>query len=302
MRVTQLSGGVGGARLARGFNLIPGVDLTVVVNVGDDLPYKGLYVSPDLDTVTYTLAGMEGPQGWGRADDTFSAHEEMVRLGSRDDFKVGDADLGLKLLRTEAISQGVSLSAFTDDIRMRLGIRSRIIPATDDSLSTVILTADGLELDFREYFVARRHQDQVEQLRFVGAETSDPAPGVLEAIESSDLLVIGPSNPPLSIWPILAVPGIEDRVRAHPRVVAVSPLIGGKPVKGPADRVIRDLGYGTGTRGVLSCYVGLLNRLVVDQTDHEDERTMNGVDVRAMDTMIKDPERATALASAILEL
>ncbi len=301
MRVTQLSGGVGGARLARGFDLLPNVELTVVVNVGDDLPYRGLHVSPDLDTVTYTLAGVEGPEGWGRADDTFIADEEMARLGASGDFRVGDLDLALKLLRTGAMADGISLSTFTRGICAHFGIRSEVLPATDEVLRTVVVTSEGLELDFREYFVTRGQKDQVARLEFVGADRATPAPGVMDSITSCDMLVIGPSNPPLSIWPILAIPAVEKAVREHPRVVAVSPFIGGRPVKGPADRVIEDLGLGTGTDGVISCYEGLIDTLFVDRSDEKDLEEINDMDVRVTDTLIRDPEKARQLASVILQ-
>ncbi|MGA8039940.1 MAG: 2-phospho-L-lactate transferase CofD family protein, partial [Acidimicrobiia bacterium] len=181
------------------------------------------------------------------------------------------------------------------------GIGSVILPATDDMLRTVIVTHDGQELDFREYFVTRRHRDGVARLEFVGADVAKPAPGVMDSISSCDVLVIGPSNPPLSIWPILAIPGVEDAVRSHPRVVAVSPLIGGQPIKGPADRVIQDLGLGTGTDGVASCYRGLIHTLFVDRSDEKDSGQVDDVEVRATDTLIRDPEKARQLASVIIQ-
>jgi LPPG:FO 2-phospho-L-lactate transferase len=300
--VTQLSGGVGGARLARGFDRLEDADLTVIVNVGDDLPYHGLAVSPDLDTVVYTLAGVEGPQGWGRADDSFAAHQEMGRFWPEDDFMVGDLDLALKLFRTRLMAEGATLAVATEAIRRAFGVRSAVIPASDDELRTTIVTEGGERLDFREYFVTRRHEDRIQEVVFSGAESASPAPGVIGAIAGADILVIGPSNPPLSIWPILAIPGVREAVAAHPRVIGVSPLIGGRAVKGPAAEVLADLGLGSGTEAVLAGYPDLLDVLVVDTADRAGTGDRSGTLVVAADTRISEPEAARTLAAAILAL
>jgi LPPG:FO 2-phospho-L-lactate transferase len=302
MKVAELSGGVGGARMARGLEAVDEIELVVVVNVGDDLPTHGLYVAPDLDTVVYTLAGEEGPQGWGRAGDSFVANAEFARFGMDNHFQIGDRDLALKIYRTDRLSRGDPLSTVTASVRSAFAIRAEILPASDDAVRTVVTTEEGTRLSFQEYFVTRRHTDRVQRLEFDGAEGARPAPGVVEAIESAERVVIGPSNPPLSIWPILAVPGIEEAVRRHPKVIAVSPLIGGKAVKGPADTVMADLGLGRGTRAVLAAYEGLIDLLVVDDADSEDVGETDGVAVVAMSTLIQSRADGERLARGILAL
>jgi len=298
MRVVELSGGVGGARLARGLAALPEVDLTVVVNVGDDASNHGLHISPDIDTVVYTLAGVEGPQGWGRAGDTFHMNEELARFGVDNTFQLGDLDLALKLFRTNLISDGEPLSSITTDIARSFGLDSSVLPVTDDRVRTMVRTDSGW-LSFQEYFVARRHQDQVLELRFDGAGTALPAPGVIEAIETADLVVIGPSNPPLSIWPMLAVSEVRAAVERRRPVTAVSPLIGGKTVKGPADRVLASLGLPPGNAGVAGAYEGLIDRLVIDTSDGDDEATLEGIDVLVTDTLIEGPAAAARLAGEL---
>jgi LPPG:FO 2-phospho-L-lactate transferase len=302
MNVVELSGGVGGARLARGLDAVEDMALTVVVNVGDDLPTHGLYVSPDLDTVVYTLAGIEGPQGWGRADDIFVTNTELARFGVDNSFALGDLDLALKIYRTESLESGLTLAAITDVVRLSFGLTASILPASNDRVRTMVTTKEGERLTFQEYFVGRRHQDPVRQVEFEGAETATPAPGVIEAIDAADLLVIGPSNPPLSIWPILAIDQIERAVSRHPRVIAVSPLIGGKALKGPAHSVMADLGLGTGTRAVIASYRGLIHTLVVDGSDEADTGQVDGVTVVALDTRIAGRTEAMRLAEGILRL
>jgi LPPG:FO 2-phospho-L-lactate transferase len=278
------------------------VDLTVVVNVGDDATIHGLHVSPDLDTVVYTLAELEGPQGWGRADDTFSANSELARFGVDNSFRLGDLDLALKIYRTSRLSNGEPLSAVTGSITAAFGLEVRVFPASDDPLRTMVTVESGERLSFREYFVDRGHRDHVRRLDFEGADKTSPAPGVVESIDGADLVVIGPSNPPLSIWPIFAVDQIEAAVRRHPRVVAVSPLIGGRALKGPADIVLADIGLGSGTAGVLAAYEGMIDILVVDVTDRADTGVIDGVEVVALETLIVEPGPAAALARAILAL
>jgi LPPG:FO 2-phospho-L-lactate transferase len=301
-RVVELSGGVGGARLARGIDALPDVDLTVVVNVGDDLPLHGLHVSPDLDTMVYTLAGVEGQHGWGRADDSFRANSELARFGVENRFQLGDLDLALKIYRSNRMAQGETLTEVTDSVRAGFGIRSKVLPASNEPVRTMVTTTDGITLTFREYFVDRGHRDHVSKLEFAGAQDATAAPGVLEAIDGADLLVIGPSNPPLSIWPILAIEAIEQAVRRHPRVIAISPLIGGRTLKGPADVVMSDLGLGSGSSAVVASYDGLIDTLVVDVTDNGDESEVEHVGIVALETRITDPADAAQLARAILGL
>jgi LPPG:FO 2-phospho-L-lactate transferase len=298
MRVTLLSGGVGGARLARGFEALAGVELTVIVNVGDDDEVYGLSISPDLDTVVYTMAGVEGPHGWGRSSDSTTVMEELSRFGVDTSFLLSDRDLALNLYRTNRRAGGAPLSQITAEIAASFGLRSSVIPVTDDTMRTQVrLAADGRWLDFQTYFVLRRHADRIDDIRFVGADRAVPAPGVLDAIGAADRLVIGPSNPVLSIWPILAVTGIEQAIRAHGRVVAVSPLIGGRAVKGPAADVMDALGYETGPRGVVAAYRGLVTDLVVEPGD---QVALNGVAVHTTDTMIPSLAESKRLAEEIL--
>lgn len=299
MRVVELSGGVGGARLARGLDALSGVELTVVVNVGDDASNHGLYISPDLDTVVYTLAGIEGPLGWGRAGDTFAMNEELGRFGVDNTFQLGDRDIALKLFRTNQIANGAPLSTVTRKVGEAFGLKARVLPVTDDELRTRVRVADGW-ISFQEYFVARRHGDEVLELAFEGAETARPAPGVIEAIEGADVVVIGPSNPPLSIWPMLAVPGIRETVSRHTAVTAVSPLIGGKTLKGPADRVLMSLGLPAGNLGVAQAYEGLIDRLVIDQSDGDDAAAMPHIETLVTDTLITEPSAARRLASELV--
>lgn len=302
MKVVELSGGVGGARMARGLAALENVDLTVVVNVGDDLPTHGLYVAPDLDTVVYTLAEVEGPHGWGRAGDSFTTNTELARFGVDNRFQLGDLDLALKIYRTQRMGDGDPLSVITGAIRSSFGIAADIFPASDDSVRTMVTTTEDLILTFQEYFVERGHRDHIRHLEFEGAAGAEPAPGVLEAIDSADVVIIGPSNPPLSIWPILAVDEIEKAIGRHPKVVAVSPLIAGKTIKGPADVVLADLGLGLGNAGVLASYRGLIDTLVIDTSDQSEAGTIDDVAIVAMDTLIGEREQAELLARAILQL
>lgn len=276
--------------------------LTVIVNVGDDDFIYGVHVAADLDTVTYTLAGIEGPQGWGIADDTFHVMEEMAARGVDTSFRLGDKDLATCLRRTEALRKGTSLSSFTRDLGLSLGTDICIVPATDDQMRTMVNLPDGRTISFQEYFVRRKHQDVVRALEYVSAADSRPAPGVLEAIGAADLIVVAPSNPPLSIWPILAVPGIRDAVADARPVVAVSPLFGGKAVKGPAEKVMASLGLPAGTQGVLKAYEGLLEMLVVDSADVVDEKLSTATTrVVAHDTRIADPAAGGAFASWLVD-
>ena len=301
MNVAVLSGGVGGARFVRGLaeTLDPG-QVTVVVNVGDDLEVLGLHVSPDLDSVLYALAGLNDEErGWGRAGESWHALETVTALGGEDWFRLGDRDLGLHLVRTQALRAGEPLSAVTTRLAGALGIRTRVLPATDDPLRTQVETAAGL-LDFQEWFVGRGHRDEPDGFRFEGAEAARPAPGVLEALEQAELLLIAPSNPHVSIWPILAVAEIRGAL-ADRRVpcIAVSPLVGGRAVKGPADRMLARLAGGTSPAHVAGCYEGLIDALVVDEADADD---LDGLAVRPIvtRTIMTDAAARRRLAEAAL--
>ncbi len=301
MKVAVLSGGVGGARFVRG--LVDAVDpsgVTVVGNVGDDLEVLGLHVSPDLDSIIYALADLNDEErGWGRAGETWNALESAAELGGDAWFRLGDRDLGLHLVRTEALRRGETLSAVTAGLAEALGIEARILPATDDRLRTWVET-DAAELSFQDWFVRRGHRDEVLGVRFEGAEAARPAPGVLEALGEADLIVIAPSNPFVSIGPILAVEEIRAAI-TNRRVpsVAVSPLIGGKAVKGPADRMLNRLAGGTSPAQVTDCYKGLIDALVYDEADGEVELDVRSIVTR---TLMSDADARRRLAEAALSV
>ena len=301
MNVAVLSGGVGGARFVQGLlDAIDPAGVTVIGNVGDDLEVAGLHVSPDLDTLLYTLGGVgDDERGWGRAGETWQALEVARELGAETWFQLGDKDLGLHLARADALERGEPLSAVIDRFARALGITARILPATDDRLRTWIQTAAG-ELPFQEWFVRLRHEPDVLDVRFEGAETARPAPGVLEAVAEADLIVIAPSNPFVSIGPVLAVQEIHTAI-TNRRVpcVAISPLIGGKAVKGPADRMLSRLKGGTDPFQVTQCYLGLIDALVYDEVDGE----VDLGDVRPIvtRTLMTDASARRRLAESALE-
>jgi LPPG:FO 2-phospho-L-lactate transferase len=294
-----LTGGVGGAKFVRALvETLGGESVTAIVNVGDDVEVLGMDVSPDIDSVVYSLAGLHDEQrGWGRADETWNALDTVRTLGGESWFALGDRDLGLHLVRTAALRRGKPLSEITRRFVRALGVDASVLPATDDRLRTIIVTPAG-EFPFQEWFVARRHADAVEAVRYEG-ETS-PAPGVLAAIEGADLLLLAPSNPYVSIGPILAVAAIREAFAAR-RVpcVAVSPLVGGRAVKGPADRMLTRLAGGTTPAHVSSCYVGLIDALVVDDSDD-----VEGLDVRPVvtRTLMVDADSRRRVAEAALSV
>jgi LPPG:FO 2-phospho-L-lactate transferase len=276
--------------------------LTVIVNVGDDDYMYGVHVAADLDTVTYTLAGVQGSGGWGIAADTFTVMDELARRGIDSTFRLGDRDLATCLLRTARMRQGFTLSQVTAEIAASLEVTARVVPASDDPVATRVRIPSGEWLSFQDYFVQRGHRDEVADITFDGAATATAAPGVVNAIANAHLVVLAPSNPPLSIWPILAVPGIRDAVRAADRVVAISPLIGGEALKGPAADVLRSLGLGVGTAGVLAAYDGLLTSLVIDTVDRRDTALATPeVAVVAADTHIAEPAAGRDFAAWLLE-
>ena len=300
MRVTILAGGLGGSRFARAFaETIAPADLAVVGNVGDDLNVFGLHVSPDLDTILYTLAGvLDEEQGWGRAGETWNALSTAEELGGEAWFRLGDRDLGLHLVRTEALRAGERLSALTARLARSLGVETRILPATDDRLRTWVETPAG-ELPFQDWFVRRRHRDEVDGLRFEGADQATAAPGVLEALAEADLIAIAPSNPLVSIGPIVAVGEIRSALeRRRVPAVAVSPLIGGRTVRGPADRMLARLAGGTGPAQVTDCYKGLIDALVIDMADADEPAGIRTIVTR---TLMRDAESRRRLAEAVLE-
>ena len=302
MNVVVLSGGVGGARFVRGVVDVAGASATCVVgNVGDDVEVLGLHISPDLDSILYALAGLADEQrGWGRSGETWNARETVGSLGGEDWFALGDRDLGLHLVRTQALDAGEPLSAVTARLAEELGVAVRLLPATDDRLRTWLETPAGT-FPFQEWFVARGHRDEVDAVRFEGEEAARPAPGVLDAIAAADLLLVAPSNPYVSVWPILAVPELREAL-ARRRVpsVAVSPLIGGRAVKGPADRMLQRLAGGTSPRHVAGCYPGLIDALVVDEADADDLDGLGEVRPIVTRTLMSDADARRRLAEAAL--
>jgi LPPG:FO 2-phospho-L-lactate transferase len=302
MNVVLLSGGVGGAKLAAGLHdvLGPG-ELTIVGNVGDDVEVLGLHVSPDLDSVLYGLAGLnDAERGWGRAGETWQALESARSWGGEGWFMLGDLDIGLHLVRTQALRAGEPLSAITARLVSAAGLATRLLPATDDPLRTLLVTPEGT-FAFQKWFVARRHEDPVDALVYDGAEGTQPAPGVIDAIAGADAIVIAPSNPYVSIHPIFAVPGIRAALEArNVRSVAVSPLIGGLAVRGPLDRMMQRLAGGTTPNHVTACYEGLLDTLVIDGADAHDDAD-GDVGLVVTDTLMTDREAARRLAHSTLE-
>jgi LPPG:FO 2-phospho-L-lactate transferase len=302
VNVVVLSGGVGGARFVRGLVDVVGASgVTVIGNTGDDLEVLGLHVSPDLDSIVYALAGLnDEKRGWGRAEETWHALETVSELGGESWFALGDRDLGVHLVRTEALRAGEPLSRVTARIGRAFGVEATVLPATDDLLRTWIATAAG-EFSFQEWFVARGHLDEVDGLRFEGAGAAGAAPGVLDAFAAADLVVVAPSNPYVSIAPILAVAEIRLAVeRRTVPCVAVSPLIGGRAVKGPADRMLARLGGGTSPRHVAACYPGLIDALVVDAADAADVDGLGGVRPIVARTLMSGPAARRRLAEAAL--
>jgi LPPG:FO 2-phospho-L-lactate transferase len=309
--VVVLAGGVGAARFLRGLvRVVPPEEVTVIGNTGDDLVVYGLHVSPDLDIVTYTLAGtVDEERGWGIAGDTHHVLEELRALGVEAWFTLGDRDLATALARTVALAAGEPLSAVTARIARRHGVRVRILPMTDDPVATrvVVLDETGRERDlhFQEYWVARGARDPVRTVRLEGAERARPAPGVLEAIAAADAVLLAPSNPVVSIGTILAVPGIREAVRgAAAPVVGVSPIVGGAPVRGMADRLMPAVGAEVSAAGAAGLYRDLLDGWVMDDVDAALAPAVEalGVRVELTRTLMRTPEDAAALAATALAL
>jgi LPPG:FO 2-phospho-L-lactate transferase len=302
LKVAVLSGGVGGARFLRGLvGVVDPGNVSIVGNVADDIELLGLRVSPDLDSILYTLTGRsDEDRGWGRADESWRALETVSELGGEDWFRLGDRDLGLHLVRTELLRRGASLTEATARIAHALGLEARLLPATDDPVRTFLETPAGT-FPFQTWFVARGHRDEVDAVHYAGAPEAAPAPGVLEALDDADVILIAPSNPYVSIGPILAVAGIRAALeRRSAPCVAVSPLVGGRAVKGPADRMLDRLAGGTTPAHVASCYVGLVDALVLDVADAPAELP-HGVRPVVTHTLMTDLDAARQLAAAALD-
>jgi LPPG:FO 2-phospho-L-lactate transferase len=289
---------VGGARFVCGVVAVAGAAATTVVgNVGDDVEVLGLHVSPDLDSILYALAGLaDERRGWGRSDETWNALAAAGALGGEDWFALGDRDLGLHLVRTQAMRAGEPLSTVTPRLAASLGVETRLLPATDDRLRTWLETPAGA-FPFQEWFVARGHRDEVDAVRFEGEGAAEAAPGVLDALAGADLILLAPSNPYVSVGPMLAVNDVREAlVRRRAPCVAVSPLIGGRAVKGPADRMLRRLAGGASPRHVVGCYPGLIDALVVDEADADDLDGLGDVRPIVTRTLMSDTDARRRLA------
>lgn len=304
MKVTLLAGGVGGAKLAHGFQqVLPPGALTVVVNVADDLELHGLRICPDLDTVLYTLAGLANSEtGWGVRGDTWTALTMLERYGAETWFRLGDADLATHVHRTRLLREGSSLTDAIRSMAAALGVPSTILPATDHEVRTLIGTDDG-ELDFQTYFVRRQQRDEVRGVRFAGIADARPTDEVLEAVRTANLVVIAPSNPIVSIGPILAMSDMREAVRrtAAPRI-AVSPIVAGKALRGPADRMLASLGHESSALGVARLYEGVADRFVIDEMDAALAPQIEalGMTVHVLPTVMKSDADRADLARAIL--
>ena len=301
-----LTGGTGGAKFVDALKqLLPARKLTLIVNTGDDLEWWGLHVSPDLDSIMYVLAGMlSKDRGWGVDGDTFECVEAMRRMGSPAWFRVGDRDLATHLARTQLLASGRTLSQATAEIASALGVQSRILPMSDARVETRVTTPEG-ELSFQEYFVRERYRPEVRGVRFVGAEQAGPAPGVLEAIKSAEAVVLAPSNPITSIGPILAVPGIREALqKTEAPVAAISPIVGGAAVSGPAGALMAAQGLPVSVAGVAQAYADFLDLLIVDGRDAQaaEELRSSGLQVHCAQTIMKTPDDKAALAATVLEL
>jgi len=304
--IVVLAGGVGAARFLEGLvQTIPQERLTVIVNTGDDRDFYGLHVSPDLDIVMYTLAGVvDEAHGWGIRNDSHNTMQQLTHYGNEDWFLLGDRDLATHIHRTNLLRQGKSLSEVTEELRNYFGLRMCILPMTDQAVATHIQTPVGL-LHFEEYMVKRRCSDEVQDVVFVGARESRPAPGVVDAIKKAEAILIAPSNPIVSIGSILAVPGIHDALHeASGMVVAVSPIVGGAPIKGPADKLMRGLNMEVSAVGVARCYRDFLDVMVIDKQDEHllSEIEDLGIPAVATNTLMHDMAAKAALAHKVLEI
>jgi LPPG:FO 2-phospho-L-lactate transferase len=305
MNVTALAGGVGGAKLLVGLDRSAGTGshLTAIVNTGDDATIYGVHVSPDVDIVTYWLAGIaDTERGWGLKDDRFTIVDQLAELGHDSWFRLGDRDLATCVYRTERMREGATLTEVTSEIAENLGVRARILPMTNDRVATLIDVKDGRTLEFQEYFVKERQEPEVTGIRFDGIDVASPAPGVIDAISSADKVFLCPSNPLVSIGPILSLPGVREALRAHPDVVAVSPIVEGAALKGPADRMLASEGVSVSASGVAGMYRDFLTSFVIDERDPAEAAAVAGLGVEPLmrDTVMVDAEHSEDLARSLL--
>ncbi len=305
-KIAALGGGVGASKLLLGLYDVLGPDaLTIIVNTGDDIVLHGLKISPDLDIVTYTLAGIVDPaKGWGIRNETFHALKRLAAYGRANWFNLGDCDLATHIHRTALLEEGKTLSDAAESIRGTLGVKARILPMSDDPVPTVIESSEG-RMHFQEYLVKRRAEPIVNGIRFAGAESARPAPGVLEAISEASRIVICPSNPLISIGPILAVPGVRERLCSRKAdVFAVCPIVGGKSLKGPSDKMLAQLGHEVTALGVAKLYAGFTGTFVIDLVDRAQATALSalGMKVEILPTVMKTLAQKRKLARSLLDL
>jgi LPPG:FO 2-phospho-L-lactate transferase len=305
MRITALAGGIGASKFLLGLaGSVRPEEITIIANTGDDIELFGLRISPDIDTVTYTLAGVINEEtGWGLSEDSFECLRWMARYGEPAWFNLGDRDLATHIYRTAELRRGRSLAEVTDHIRRSLGVGSRILPMTDSYTPTRVVTDEG-EMHFQEYFVRRRCEPRVREIRFDNIESSRPAPGVESAILEADAVIICPSNPFISIGPILAVPGVRESLKRSPaRRVAITPIIAGRALKGPAADMLRYLGHEVSALGVARVYSDFIDMFVLDRADEDLKSSIESLGMRALatDTVMKTVEDKRRLARAVVD-
>jgi LPPG:FO 2-phospho-L-lactate transferase len=303
--IVALAGGVGAAKLLRGLvQLVPPQNLVIVGNTGDDMELHGLHISPDLDIIMYTLAEIvDETMGWGVSGDTFHCLEMLGKLGFETWFKLGDRDLAIQIARTKMLKNGMTLSQATAELCRMLGVKANLIPMSNDPVRTKVLSGQ-LRLEFQEYFVKRGTEDDVVDVLFEGAEKAEPAPSVIQAIEEAERVVVCPSNPVLSISPILSISAIRNTLRnTGAYIIGVSPIVGGKAIKGPADRVMVSMGLEASAYGVAKFYEDFLDHIVIDAADEHDESRIEGLGVKVTvaDTMMRSPSDSIRLSRVVLE-
>jgi LPPG:FO 2-phospho-L-lactate transferase len=307
--LVALAGGVGAARLLAGLvRVVDPAEITAVINTGDDMVLHGLHISPDIDTVTYTLAGMHNQElGWGISGETWTVMDALEQLGGEHWFRLGDRDLATHLFRSQRLAEGATLASVTDELARARGLTVRLLPVSNDPIRTRLTLAGGddpgTEVDFQHYFVRLRHGVAVAGVRFEGRESARPSPGVLEAIAGAETIVVCPSNPVVSIGPILAVPGMHEALRARrAAVVAVSPIVAGQALKGPADRLLSELGHESSAIGVARLYADWVGTLVIDEADRALAGAVEAEGVRCVvaPTIMSTTERAATLAKTVL--
>jgi LPPG:FO 2-phospho-L-lactate transferase len=309
MNVVTLAGGVGGAKLLVGLDRALRArgqpDLTAIVNTGDDTEIYGVHVSPDVDICTYWLAGVaDTERGWGIKGDAFTVLGALRSLGADAWFELGDRDFATCLYRTQRLAAGEALSTVTDNVRRALGVRARIVPMTNDLVRTMIATTEGRTLEFQEYFVKHRTEPEVAEILFTGMADARPTPGVLNRIAGADRVILCPSNPAVSIGPILGLRGVRDALRRHPDVVGVTPIVRGSALKGPADRMMTSLGGRASASGVARLYADFIDTFVVDASDAAEAPKVEAFNVRplVLDTIMSDHRASERLAHELLRL